>query len=337
MTVMDSSRIVLITGCSEGGIGHALALEFAAQGCVVFAGVRTPRKAQALASSHALISVVELDITSAASIDAAISHVLEATGGRIDILVNNAGVFCVGPACEVPPAQVQQAFDTNVVGLARMCHAVAPLMMDRRQGTIVNIGSVSGYVATPWVGVYAATKAAVHAYSDSLRMELRPFGVNVVVVAPGSIKSNLVANMPDPMISGSRYGAARPAIEARAGLSQASDTTPADCFARKVVSRLMRSSSPPSYITRGTHAVSIWLGYYVPPAIRDFVLGRRFGTRQLARDLESTCPVSGKKSSTGGKCPMSSSSSSSCAAPSCPITSPKVLGVCAVAAAAAVA
>ncbi|KAJ2500951.1 hypothetical protein IWW47_003161, partial [Coemansia sp. RSA 2052] len=301
-------RIVLITGCSAGGIGHHLALEFAAQGCRVFAGVRTLSKAQALAENTPRIEVIELDITDAGSVDAAVAHILAATNGwGIDVLVNNAGVFCVGPAAEVPASQVQQAFDTNVIGLARMCRAVAPAMIDRRQGTIVNVGSVSGYVATPWVGCYAATKAAVHAYSDALRMELRPFGVRVVVVAPGSITSNLVANhsadllllLDDDAAAETRYLAARPAVEARAALSQASDSTPADLFARTVVPQILCSSttSPPAYITCGTHSAAMWLLYYVPPVIRDYLLGRRFGTHQLERDV-------GKKSAAASKaCP----------------------------------
>ncbi|KAJ2644195.1 hypothetical protein GGF44_000759 [Coemansia sp. RSA 1694] len=348
-------RIVLITGCSAGGIGHHLALEFAAQGCRVFAGVRTLSKAQALAENTPRIEVIELNITDAGSVDAAVAHILAATNGwGIDVLVNNAGVFCVGPAAEVPASQVQQAFDTNVIGLARMCRAVAPAMIDRRQGTIVNVGSVSGYVATPWVGCYAATKAAVHAYSDALRMELRPFGVRVVVVAPGSITSNLVANhsadllllLDDDAAAETRYLAARPAVEARAALSQASDSTPADLFARTVVPQILCSSttSPPAYITCGTHSAAMWLLYYVPPVIRDYLLGRRFGTHQLERDVgkksaaaSKACPVSGRRStgSSGGACPMSSSSLSR-SAPSCPIASPAALWVALAAAAVAV-
>ncbi|KAJ2881548.1 hypothetical protein H4R27_004012 [Coemansia aciculifera] len=327
VTIAKNERVVLISGCSAGGIGHHLALELAAHGCRVFAGVRTLSKAQTLVDNPR-IEAVELDITNDASVDAAIAYVLAATGGRIDMLVNNAGVLCAGPAVEAPLAEVQQVFDTNVVGLARLCRAVAPVMMDRRQGTIVNVGSVSGYVATPWVGFYAASKAAVHAYSDSLRMELAPFGVNVVVVAPGSIKSNLVVNHGSLFDNNSRYELARSAIEARAALSQASDSTPADKFARVVVPQML-CSSPSAYITCGTHSAATWFLYYVPPVIRDYIFGRRFGTHQLAKDLQSAasgggaCPVSGKKGGSGGGCPMSGRAASV----SCPIASPAAMWV----------
>ncbi|KAJ2867880.1 hypothetical protein GGH94_000548 [Coemansia aciculifera] len=328
VTIAKNERVVLISGCSAGGIGHHLALELAAHGCRVFAGVRTLSKAQTLVDNPR-IEAVELDITDDASVDAAIAYVLAATGGRIDMLVNNAGVLCAGPAVEAPLAEVQQVFDTNVVGLARLCRAVAPVMMDRRQGTIVNVGSVSGYVATPWVGFYAASKAAVHAYSDSLRMELAPFGVNVVVVAPGSIKSNLVVNHGSLFDNNSRYELARSAIEARAALSQASDSAPADKFARVVVPQML-CSSPSAYITCGTHSAATWFLYYVPPVIRDYIFGRRFGTHQLAKDLQSAasggggaCPVSGKKGGSGGGCPMSGRAASV----SCPIASPAAMWV----------
>ncbi|KAJ2483357.1 hypothetical protein EV174_002955 [Coemansia sp. RSA 2320] len=311
----DRRTVVLVTGCSAGGIGHHLALEFAARGCRVFAAVRSLEKAPSLASQN--IEAVELDVTSGASVDAAVSHVL-ASAGRIDMLVNNAGVLCVGPAVEVDEDRIRQTFDTNVVGLARMCRAVAPAMMDRRRGVIVNVGSVSGYSTTPWVGYYAASKAAAHALSDALRMELAPFGVSVVVVAPGGIKSNLAGNLhhrADPL---SRYASARPAIEARATFSQSDGATSTSRFAQVVVPQLLRRN-PRAYITYGNHATSTWLLYYVPPAIRDFFLARRFGTRQLALDLAATlaeestakCPMSQGKASggaagarSGGKCPF---------------------------------
>ncbi|KAJ2730703.1 hypothetical protein IW152_005066 [Coemansia sp. BCRC 34962] len=335
MTVSNSEteRVVLITGCSAGGIGHHLALELAAHGCQVFAGVRTPSKAQELAENPR-IEVVELDVTSDSSVSAAVARVLAATGGRIDILVNNAGVLCAGPIVEAALSQVEQVFGTNVIGLARLCNAVAPIMMDRRRGTIVNVGSVSGYVATPWVGYYAASKAAAHAYSDALRMELAPFGVDVVVVAPGSIRSNLVANHSESLIDmdTTRYALARSAIEARAGLSQNSDTTPATELARVVVPQIL-GGSPSAYITYGTHAAATWFLYFVPPAIRDYFLGRRFGTRQLEGDLKEKekekrgrCPVSGKEGGGGSgssSCPVAGGDASV----SCPIASPMAMWV----------
>ncbi|KAJ2827553.1 hypothetical protein FBU31_003141 [Coemansia sp. 'formosensis'] len=287
VALANNQRVVLISGCSAGGIGHHLALEFAAHGCRVFAGVRTLSKAQTLVDNPR-IEAVELDVTDDASVDAAVAYVLAATGGRIDLLVNNAGIHCVGPAVEVPLAQVQKVFDTNFTGLVRLCRAVAPVMMDRRQGTIVNVGSAGGYVSTPWIGVYAASKAAVHAYSDALRMELAPFGVNVVVVAPGYTKSNIVENISEPLLDSNttRYAMARPAIEKAAMLSQVKGMTPASDLAHAIVPRLL-DRSPRAFITYGSHSSAACCLYYVPPAIRDYPLGRRFGLHQLAKNLRS--------------------------------------------------
>ncbi|KAJ2558892.1 hypothetical protein GGH95_004982, partial [Coemansia sp. RSA 1836] len=186
----SQEQVVLITGCLAGGIGYHMALEFAAHGCWVFAGICTLSKAQTLAS-NACIEVVELDVTDAASVDTTVAYVLAAVGGHIDMLVNNAGILCSGPAIKVSSAQVQQVFDTNVIGVARLCHAIAPAMMDHRHGTIVNIGSACRYISLPWTSFYSASKAALHAYSDALCMELKPFGIGVVVVVPGYIASNI--------------------------------------------------------------------------------------------------------------------------------------------------
>ncbi|KAJ2045109.1 NADPH-dependent 1-acyl dihydroxyacetone phosphate reductase [Coemansia sp. RSA 922] len=335
-TIANNERVVLISGCSAGGIGHHLALELAAYGCRVFAGVRTLSKAQTLVDNP-LIEAVELDVTDDASVDAAVAYVLAATGGRIDMLVNNAGIHCVGPTVEVPLAQVQQVFNTNFIGLARLCRAVAPVMMDRRQGTIVNLGSASGYVATPWVGFYASTKAAVHAYSDSLRMELAPFGVNVVVVAAGCVKSNIVDNYSGALLDDNttRYTMACPAIEEKFGLSQVEGVTPTSQFVRVVVPKILRSS-PPAYITYGTLSKSTWFMHYMPPVIRDFVLSRRYGTHQLAKDLKSSSAAC-----SGGAGPVSDNNAGgagclvSCKAPSisCPFASPTTMWVALAAAA----
>ncbi|SGZ27141.1 BQ5605_C025g10064 [Microbotryum silenes-dioicae] len=111
-----------------------------------------------------------------------------------DVCINNAGQGCVAPLIEVDPAELRKTFDVNVFGLLTMVQAGAPHVVEQRSGTIVNIGSIVAYVPTPWAGVYCATKAAVHSLSDTLRMELRGFGIKVVCVAPGAIKSAIGAS-----------------------------------------------------------------------------------------------------------------------------------------------
>ncbi|KAJ1853694.1 hypothetical protein LPJ73_002597, partial [Coemansia sp. RSA 2703] len=273
--IPNFKRVVLITGCSFGGIGHYLALEFAQRGCKVYASARNTDKLDIPLLSRHGIETVELDVTKSESVDAAVDKVIK-EAGCIDILINNAGQICIGPVVEVPIRKVQQVFEVNVAAVARMCQAVAPHMMDRRKGAIVNIGSVSGYLATPWVGYYAATKAAVHAMSDALRLELEPFNISVTVVAPGSVKSHLVdAQRNEQLLADdSRYHIAIDAVKARAELSQKESPTPTEKFARVVVPQLL-VARPKAYITYGGNAMSALIAYFVPSFIRDIYLRSR--------------------------------------------------------------
>ena len=175
---IDDRKVVLITGCSSG-IGRSLALSFAARPeCRVFA---TARSLEALSTLPASITPLALDVTSSESIASCIALLTIQTRGRIDILVNNAGRGCVGPVIEVDMEQVRGTFEANVFGLIAMCQAVTPFMIDKRSGNILNIGSVVAYVPTPWASVYCASKAAVHSFSDCLRMELAGESLNASV------------------------------------------------------------------------------------------------------------------------------------------------------------
>ncbi|KAJ2843618.1 NADPH-dependent 1-acyl dihydroxyacetone phosphate reductase, partial [Coemansia erecta] len=280
----DERPVVLITGCSAGGIGHSLALEFARQQCQVYATARDTSK---LDTGLSMLGIhgQQLDVTDTQSITDAVSRILSETG-RIDVLVNNAGRGHVGPAIEADIGGVQQLVDVNVTGVLRVCQAVAPQMMDKRRGTIVNVGSVGAYAASPWIGVYAATKAALHALSDSLRLEMQPFGVSVMVVAPGSVTSNLIEKQNDTLLvaPSSRYAKALPAIREKAEFGKHIRQMPADAFAQTVVRKILHTPNK-AYITYGKFAFFAWLLYYLPPAIKDAIFARRFGTRQLKQDL----------------------------------------------------
>ncbi|CAL5370945.1 unnamed protein product [Camellia sinensis] len=132
----------------------------------------------------------ELDVLSDESVQNVLSNVLQEFG-RIDVLVNNAGVQFVGPLAEIPLSAIQATFNTNVYGTMRLIQAVVPHMASRKKVKIVTVGSVSVLAPPPWAGAYTASKAALHALTDSLRLELRPFGIDVINVVPGAIRSNL--------------------------------------------------------------------------------------------------------------------------------------------------
>ncbi|KAJ2638927.1 hypothetical protein GGF40_001258 [Coemansia sp. RSA 1286] len=264
--------VVLITGCSAGGIGHSLALEFALHHCVVYATARDPTKLDPTLQSHN-IRGLRLDVSDQNSIASAVDEII-AESGHIDILVNNAGQGYVTPLVEADINLVQQILDVNLVGVLRLCQTVGPLMMDRRRGAVVNVGSVAAYAATPWVGIYAASKAALHALTDTLRLELRPFGITTMVVAPGSVQSELISKQSSASLVGSdsRYIKALEDIRAKAEYGRHIRQMPADVFARKVVRKVLYGQS--AYVTCGKLASFAWLLYYLPTSVRDFVFAR---------------------------------------------------------------
>ena len=172
---------VLVTGCSTG-IGRAAAEALLTRGHTVWATARRPDTLSDLAARGA--HVTALDVTDEASMTAAVAEV-EAAHGSVGTLVNNAGYGEYGAVEEVALDKVRAMFETNVFGLARMCQLVLPGMRAAGRGRIVNVSSMGGRMTFPLGGYYHATKYAVEALSDALRVEVKPFGVQVVVIEPG--------------------------------------------------------------------------------------------------------------------------------------------------------
>ena len=188
---MTEQLTVLVTGASSG-IGRATAVEFANRGHTVFAAARRASELEALARSNERIEAVQIDVTDAASVSAAVSLVDQLTSGySVDALVNCAGYALGGPVEALSGDAVEHQFRTNVFGLLDVTRAFLPRMRARHSGRIVNVSSVVGRVVFPGMGVYSATKFALEALSDALRMELAPFGVSVVLVEPGFVKTDI--------------------------------------------------------------------------------------------------------------------------------------------------
>ncbi|KAJ6504391.1 oxidoreductase [Mycena vulgaris] len=217
------SRVVLVTGCSSGGIGYSLQVlfgtysysceRFAAEGCRVYATARRLEAMDGL-SAHPLIKLQTLDVTSDADVRRVVDLII-ADAGQIDIVVNNAGVMGLGASwvSEQPMDNVQATFNANTYGVLRVAQAAFPHMATRRTGPHskyrlrcrrhvrpLSISSVNIQIsaplrsAVPWNGLYSATKAAVHSMSDILSMELKPFNLRVMNVVPGAIRSNIANN-----------------------------------------------------------------------------------------------------------------------------------------------
>ena len=179
------SKVALVTGASSG-IGESVAVHLVATGWTVYAVARRVERMAALESRG--ITTFAMDVTDDASMVAGIDRILTEQG-RIDALVNNAGYGSYGPVEHVPIDDGRRQFEVNVFGLARLTQLVIPHMRTRRSGRIVNISSIGGKIYEPLGAWYHATKFAVEGFSDSLRIELAPFGIDVVIVEPGPILS----------------------------------------------------------------------------------------------------------------------------------------------------
>ncbi len=181
----DASKAALITGCSTG-IGRATAIRLAERGHTVYATARRPESIADLEAKGC--RTLALDVTDEASMRAAVEAVEQAEGA-VGALVNNAGYSQSGAVESLDLDAVRTQFETNVFGLVRMCQLVLPGMRRQRFGRIVNISSIGGKLVFPGGGAYHGTKHAVEAFSDALRWEVKGFGVDVVIVEPGLIKT----------------------------------------------------------------------------------------------------------------------------------------------------
>jgi NAD(P)-dependent dehydrogenase (short-subunit alcohol dehydrogenase family) len=180
-----TARIALVTGASSG-IGEATARKLHALGYVVYGAARRVDRMEELAADG--IRTIAMDVTDDDSLRAGVDRILSETG-RIDVLVNNAGYGSYGAVEDVPLDEARYQFEVNVFGAARLIQLVLPGMRAQRSGTIVNISSMGGRIYTPLGGWYHGTKFALEALSDCLRLEAKPFGVDVVVIEPGSIQT----------------------------------------------------------------------------------------------------------------------------------------------------
>jgi NAD(P)-dependent dehydrogenase (short-subunit alcohol dehydrogenase family) len=180
---MARPQVIFVTGCSTG-IGRATAIEAARRGHRVFASARRRQDIADLTAKG--IETLTLDVTDAGSIAEAVTAVL-ATAGGIDALVNNAGYGQYGAVEDVSPEEWRAQFDVNVFGALAVLRAVLPAMREARRGTVVNVSSVAGKVTVPFAGAYCASKHALEAISDALRVELAPWQIRVVVIEPGPI------------------------------------------------------------------------------------------------------------------------------------------------------
>jgi len=197
-----ATKVAIVTGASSG-IGAAASRRLHDRGYVVYAAARRIEKMAPLAEAG--IRAVRVDVTDEASLSAFVSQVVSETG-QIDVLVNNAGYGSLGALEDVPMIEARRQFDVNLFGAARLVQLVVPHMREQRGGRIINISSIGGRIHLPLCGWYHATKFAIEGFSDTLRMELAPFGIRVVVIVPGAIDTEWHSVAGDNLIATSGTG-----------------------------------------------------------------------------------------------------------------------------------
>jgi NAD(P)-dependent dehydrogenase (short-subunit alcohol dehydrogenase family) len=281
--VLKKDLPVLVTGCSSG-IGRACARRLHRAGAVVYATARRPESLAELADEG--IATLRLDVTDEKSMRTAVDTV-EAAHGSLGALVNSAGFAVSGAVEEVPLADVRRQFETNVFGLIRLSQLALPAMRAAGTGTVVNISSIFGRYGVPGAGLYQASKHAVEALSDALRLELAPFGIRVVLVEPGPVRttsfgSTYLANLTDGGDSGDYADFHRRNGEYFDAIYTGSRRTLAGSFAiqpddvARVVERAILSNRPKSRYPVGLLARStIALRRLAPDTVFDNLFVRR--------------------------------------------------------------
>lgn len=273
---MPKQQAVLITGATRG-IGRTTALHLAQRGHLVLATGRAPELLESLAmeakTGHLPLTVAALDVRDPKAVEEGISRAV-ADFGRLDVLVNNAGYGITGTYEELSQREMHEVFETNFFAAVHLAQVALPHMRRQHWGTIVNVGSVAGLIGLPMEGAYAATKFAMRAMSRSMRLEVAPFGVRVVLIEPGLVRTDFHANK----AIGQRVMAGDSPYEALRGMA-AMRSTARTMFGEQPARTAMRiqhvieARAPGARYTVGWDAwAGAWAARVLPDAVLDFFL-----------------------------------------------------------------
>ncbi|WP_210637615.1 oxidoreductase [Streptomyces sp. GESEQ-13] len=274
---MNTTKTALVTGASSG-IGEATALKLIGLGYTVYGAARRTDRLLRLAERG--VRPLAMDVTDDDSMRSGVDRIVAETG-RIDVLVNNAGYGSYGAREDVPQEEARRQFDVNVFGAVRLTQLVLPHMRARRSGTVVNVTSMGGKIHTPLGGWYHGTKFALEALSDCLRMEARPFGIDVVVIEPGGIRtewSGIAADHLEKSSAGGAYSRQAEAVAAsmrsEAMVKRMSPPTViADAVGKAVTARRPRTRYATGFGARPLLA----LRRFLPDRAFDAMMGRSVG------------------------------------------------------------
>jgi short-subunit dehydrogenase len=282
--VTKNRGTALVTGASSG-IGEATALRLKDAGYTVYAAARRVERMTALADAG--VHVLKMDVTDDKSMVAGIKQIVTETG-RIDVLVNNAGYGSYGSVEDVPLSEAKYQFEVNVFGLARLSQLVLPHMREQRSGRIINISSIGGRIYEPLGGWYHATKFAVEGLSDSMRLELRPFGIKVIVIEPAGIRtewSGIAAENLRKASSATAYSDLADKVGSFLDLAETPAFTSTSTVVAKKIAKAARVRHPRTRYPVGKGAGSILFTRWLLPARAfDAMMSSTFGlATKLAR------------------------------------------------------
>ncbi|KAJ7273386.1 hypothetical protein C8J57DRAFT_1597803 [Mycena rebaudengoi] len=273
---MADKKTILVTGCSGGGIGAAMALALANYGHDVFATARNTSKIPGTLSSYSgpgRVTILQLDVTSGESIK--VAHTAVAASGKgLDVLVNNAGSGYTMPLLDVDLDQAVRVHDTN-------------LLIPNR-GRIVNVSSVGAVVNTPWIGVYSTSKAALTSLSDTMRLEFSPFGVSVITIMVGVVTTPFHANEPQLVLPPtSRYAAIKDTISRWAtGQAGPKGGSPEE-LAESLINDIVGLAKTSGQVWKGAYAGTIKIASrWVPTSMLDGMMAKDQGLDELAKSLQ---------------------------------------------------
>ncbi|CAI6333591.1 unnamed protein product [Periconia digitata] len=262
-----TQKSVLITGCSEGGIGHALAVEYQKRGLKVFATARNPSKIGDLTSLPNVIAIA-LDVTDPSSIAAAAKTVDAETGGKLDILVNNAGVMYHMPVLDMDIAKAKQLYEVNVWGVISTTQAFADMLV-KAKGVVANIGSIAGLSPLPLQAAYNSSKSAINNTSEVLRLELAPLGVRVLTVLTGGVTSEIENNAEKVVLPENSYYRS---IEKDIQPSSNWTGLPADKYAEWLTDKTLDGKSTGQIWKGESTGLVRWVGPFLPQWLFDYLL-----------------------------------------------------------------
>ncbi|KAM7188987.1 NAD(P)-binding protein [Rhypophila sp. PSN 637] len=277
---MESRRkFVLVTGCGQGGIGEALVKDYARRGLHPIATVLPSESRQHLVDQD--VDVFSLDVTLEDSVMDLRKHVEEVTGGHLDILVNNAGIAYTMSAIDTDVRQVEAMFRVNVFGPMRMVRHFHDMLI-ASAGTVVNIGSIGGIVPYVYGSSYNASKAALHHWSNTLRVEMAPLGVRVLTIISGEVGTNILKSDTTREIPKESFYAPL-AVEFRQHVTRVPDTMDRFVYSKAVTEQSL-TRSPPAWFWYGKSALLVWLlDTFTWRSIWDGMFTRMFNLQKLRR------------------------------------------------------